>query len=438
MPADTRRGRRPGPDRRRVPTTARPGRAWPGVAPCRARESWARPSPCRLASWASERSASRACPLEGGAPRRVTGAELQTDADDVDGTLGQRQPAQPHPVLLGGHEPDRLQRRGSLFEPAQVVGLVPVVVGESHERGGLHAELAEGGLEAGGCCDAGEREHARPGEITQPMRTHALGLPALDGAMTGGQHGHAGSVNVRGRAHLAEIRLAAGLRGGEGPPRRVRDDLPAAALPAVAAAHDDRPMAELQQRLHGHLHRRRLAGAADGEIADGDDGPPQPARAEHALLVQPLAGAEESAIAAGQRAQHRRGGRGEPALPAVHEPRPRVFGRHGVPAGSRKRSTRSSVAFTAPCRPATASWARPPIFARRTGSASRRVSSAVKAPPSRTRMPPPLSTRSAAASRKFVVYGPNRTGLRRCAGSSMLWPPAATRLPPTKTTSAIP
>src|SRR2546426_3419582 len=215
MPADTRRGRRPGPDRRRVPTTARPGRAWPGVAPCRARESWARPSPCRLASWASERSASRACPLEGGAPRRVTGAELQTDADDVDGTLGQRQPAQPHPVLLGGHEPDRLQRRGSLFEPAQVVGLVPIVVGESHERGGLHAELAEGGLEAGGCCDAGEREHARPGEITQPMRTHALGLPALDGAMTGGQHGHAGSVNVRGRAHLAEIRLAAGAGGDD-------------------------------------------------------------------------------------------------------------------------------------------------------------------------------------------------------------------------------
>src|SRR5438876_1129181 len=403
MPADTRRGRRPGPDRRRVPTTARPGRAWPGVAPCRARESWARPSPCRLASWASERSASRACPLEGGAPRRVTGAELQTDADDVDGTLGQRQPAQPHPVLLGGHEPGRLQRRGSLFEPAQVVGLVPVVVGESHERGGLHAELAEGGLEAGGCCDAGEREHARPGELTQPVRAHAPGLLGVE-------------------AHA----------------RRVRDDLHAAALPAVAAAHDDRPMAELQQRLHGHLHRRRLAGAADGEIADGDDGPPQPARAEHALLVQPLAGTEESAIAAGQRAEHRRGGRGQPALPAVHEPRPRVFGRHGAPAGSRKRSTRSSVAFTAPCRPATASWARPPIFARRTGSASRRVSSAVKAPPSRTRMPPPLSTRSAAASRKFVVYGPNRTGLRRCAGSSMLWPPAATRLPPTKTTSAIP
>src|SRR5207245_9404019 len=105
----------------------------------------------------------------------------------------------------------------------------------------------------------------------------------------------------------------------------------------------------------GHLRHARIAGAADGEVADGEDGTPGPTVSEHPLRVQPLPSAQKSAIAAGQRTEQRRGRRRETALPALHEPRARVFGRHGAAAGNRNRSTSSSVAFTAPWRPATAS-----------------------------------------------------------------------------------
>ena len=87
------------------------------------------------------------------------------------------------------------------------------MVGEGHERGGVDAQLAQRRLEAGRRRDAGEGQHPRSGQLAQAMGAHALGLPALDRAVTRDQHGHAGSVDLRSRAHLGEVRLCPGAGG---------------------------------------------------------------------------------------------------------------------------------------------------------------------------------------------------------------------------------
>src|SRR5262249_1689960 len=109
------------------------------------------------------------------------------------------------------------------------------------------------------------------------------------------------------------------------PPRRLR---PAAPAPPPARRPPPRgPGAERRPRLHRGPPRGGLAGAADSEIADGDHAARQGARLEDASPVEPLARAEEAAIAAAGDRQHtRRAGR-KALLPAADETLARVHTR---------------------------------------------------------------------------------------------------------------
>jgi len=75
-----------------------------------------------------------------------------------------------------------------------------------------------------------------------------------------------------GQATREEERLVAGFLRVEPDRRRIGNDVDPAGAPAVAAAHDGGPVAEGGERLDGDLDRRRLARAADGQVADRDHG----------------------------------------------------------------------------------------------------------------------------------------------------------------------
>jgi hypothetical protein len=100
----------------------------------------------------------------------------------------------------------------------------------------------------------------------------------------------------------------------------VGHDLHAVAPASIAPAHQRRQAPELDERAHGQLGRGRLAGAADREIADGDDGAAKPARSEQPQRVQPVARPEQAAVAAGGDVEHARHRGAEAALPARAEP----------------------------------------------------------------------------------------------------------------------
>src|SRR5213593_1414347 len=215
------------------------------------------------------------------------------------------------------------------------------------------------------------------------------------------------------QATREQERLVARPLGVEPDRRRVGDDPDATGAAAVAATDDRGPVPEGRERLHRDLHRRRLARAADRQVADRDHGHRERARLEDAALIEPLARAEEATVPLARGAEEPPLGGRKPILPSPHEPRAARL--HTRSPGARKRPTSSSVSRTAPWREATAPYPASPVFAL---------------------SPAPADSRSAADSRKFCVCGPMSTGFRLSAGSSMLWPPKGTRLPPTKTTSA--
>src|SRR2546426_7702724 len=266
------------------------------------------------------------------------------------------------------------------------------------------------------------RRHTRlQGDWSSDVCSSDLTLRADD-------HRHAG------QAPRQEERLVARLLGVEPDRRRVGDDLDATGPAAVAATDDRGPVPEVGQRLDGDLHRRRLAGAADDQVADGNDGYRERARLEDAARVEPLARAEETTVSLARGAEEPRRALREPLLPAPKAARAAVL--HRWSPGTRKRLISSSVSRTAPRCDAAASYAASPSLALRPASERSRASSRPSSPASRTTTAAPAASRSAADSRKFSVCGPMSTGFRRRAGSSMLWPPKGTRLPPTKTTSA--
>src|SRR5436309_2883066 len=83
-------------------------------------------------------------------------------------------------------------------------------------------------------------------------------------------------------------------------------------------------MAELHERAHRELDGRRLAGAAHREVAHRHHGHAEPAALEHAARVEPVARAEEPAIAAGGHAKNARAGGADPALPGARDARAQV------------------------------------------------------------------------------------------------------------------
>ena len=194
-------------------------------------------------------------------------------------------------------------------------------------------------------------------------------------------------------------------------PVAARHDGHAARRTAVAARQDAGAHAARRQRARQPERHRRLAGAADREVADADHRDRRAARAQHAGAVaepaQPDAEAEEAA----QRTQ------GEIAEPAGRR-------RGAATRVSRTRSPRliRSRRATAPASPRCARARRCASRATARARAPGRVGGRAIAPavhPSssasslgvRTTAPPPAAHSAAAASATFSVCGPKATGL---------------------------
>ena len=103
-------------------------------------------------------------------------------------------------------------------------------------------------------------------------------------------------------------------------------------VPAVAAAHDPRPEPALRQRQRERGHERRLAGAADRDVADDDHRSAHLDRVPHADPVERAPGRHADAEQERERQQDERDGRGPRRIPRGDE----AFGkRHGARAPAR-------------------------------------------------------------------------------------------------------
>ena len=159
----------------------------PGRPACGPRASAARrgahaapPSRCRRASSGAGRSgSSRASSREGSAPRRLAGGELQPHAHHVERPPQRGQPAQPHPVLLGRHQPVGAAAGGQALPDAR--GPRGSTSGDRETPGSRSASpgIPPGSTEAGGRRDAGEGEQPGAGELRQRDEPHGAGLAAL-------------------------------------------------------------------------------------------------------------------------------------------------------------------------------------------------------------------------------------------------------------------
>src|SRR5438105_4023316 len=210
-----------------------------------------------------------------------------------------------------------------------------------------------------------------------------LGEEARDVAVRGDEHGDAGHVPRQ------QLRLVAGSRHRLEHAGAVADDEHAFRRVAagVATREDHGTLAVIAQQTRQRLDHRRLARAADGEIADADDTVMEaalPPRARVPRTAQerdaPVRAAEES----GQWIM--RNGRTTPS-------------RSG---GSRSRIT-ASVRSRAPRFDSTSAFAAAPTRARRTGSRSRLNIVSSRSLPERTWMAAPLARKASAISPKFCM-----------------------------------
>src|SRR2546426_139156 len=295
---------------------------------------------------------------------RECGEPLSAELSETDGSHPARLPA------LGRYERGREDG-----DPGRVL-----VDGFHHLARVPQAERA-GGDDEVGPRERGERLAERPGREQVPVtprtpraRHHDLEIlpegPVLK-RIVENDRGHSelldgdsrGLMTVRAdddgdarQPTREQKRLVTRFLRVEGDRGGVRDDLDPARAAPVAAADDRGSMAEGGERLDRHLDGRRLAGSADGQVADGDHAARQGARFQDSPSVEPFACSEQAAVATTGDGQNPRRPRPEALLPAADEAFARL---HGPAPGWRERSMRSRVSRTAPGRGAAARYPAP-------------------------------------------------------------------------------
>src|SRR5262245_26228853 len=231
--------------------------------------------------------------------------------------------------------------------------------------------------------------------------------------------------------------VAALLRRYQRPPVDAHHHHPRTSL-AIAAGDDADAVPATRQRLRQPERGRRLAGSADGEVADAQHAGIHPDLLEPARVVQAVADRHRRAVR--ERRRNERQPKGALArgtgLPRArdgrHDPIPHTVAAHGDVPAARRSSMSARCRTSAPSPSWMAARARRPISSAAAGSASSRPSAAASSSVESTRTPPPAARMRSTVSAIVAVCGPTSTGRAARAGSRTLWPPAGTRLPPTK------
>src|SRR5262245_44184783 len=230
--------------------------------------------------------------------------------------------------------------------------------------------------------------------------------------------------------------VAALLRRYQRPPVDAHHHHPRTSL-AIAAGDDADAVPPTRQRLRQPERGRRLAGSADGEVADAQDAGIHPDLLEPAGVVQAVADRHRRPVRERRRNERQpkgalaRGTRLPGARDGRHDTIPHTVAHGDVPA-ARRSSMSARCRTSAPSPSWMAARARRPIPSAAAGSARSRSSAAASSSVEWTRTPPPAARMRSTASAIVAVCGPTSTGRAARAGSRTLWPPAGTRRPPTK------